>query len=102
MASSQVTKQTKRANMTRVLSKCLQEGMILINSVASKGGRCVRNGLNFKYLSTVTASSSVGIKDNPKLWVKSPYPDVEKILGVEMHEMIYAQMAKFGNIPALV
>lgn len=41
-------------------------------------------------------------KDDPKLWVKSPYPDVPRIVGVEMHEVLYSRISKWPNSPAFV
>ncbi|ODM92784.1 4-coumarate--CoA ligase 1 [Orchesella cincta] len=55
---------------------------------------------HLRLLSNV-APNTTRVKDDPKLWVKSPFPDVPTVLGVEMHEMIFQQITKYGDLPAM-
>lgn len=81
--------------MTRVISKLFLHGRLQFQGKFSK---FKPKWQSFRFSSTSQSASL----DDPKLWVKSPLPDVPLCTGVEMHEMIFEQISKFGNLPAMV
>ncbi|CAL8108950.1 unnamed protein product [Orchesella dallaii] len=86
--------------MTRVLSKCFQVGKSAVFSNKKVVFQKFQRKEHSRLLSTV-APNTTRVKDDPKLWVKSPFPDVPTVLGVEMHEMIFQQITKYGDLPAM-
>lgn len=88
--------------MTRVLSKCLQTGRLLCKYGTGSSISKVNQKWNLSRYSTTATRQSSQAKDDSKLWIKSPLPDVPLCTGIEMHELIFHRIASYGNLPAMV
>ncbi len=91
--------------MPRVLSRFLRP----VVEISSRSFfRCpqFRSPCSKYYYSSLSAARDQNdqgfIKDDPNLWVKSPFQDIPTTIGIETHEVLFSRIAQWPNSPAFV
>lgn len=77
----------------------------MLQRTVRAGRKLLANERNIKKLrhSAAFQQTTQGSNDDSRLWVKSPFPDVQTVIGVEAHELIYSKLPKIpANLVAFV